>query len=119
MLVKKMATHYGVLIEILFMFKELPQEAKRFARIDKSWTKMMKRAFDTRNVLQCCYGGEVPKAVLLRHVHEELEICFKSLVGYLDNKRRSFPRFYFVSDPILLAILSRPTDLESVKPYLK
>ncbi|XP_060567478.1 dynein axonemal heavy chain 5-like [Ruditapes philippinarum] len=99
--------------------RELPQEAKRFARIDKSWTKMMKRAFDTRNVLQCCYGGEVPKAVLLRHVYEELEICFKSLVGYLDNKRRVFPRFYYVSDPILLAILSRPTDLESVKPHLK
>ena len=32
--------------------QELPQEAKRFARIDKGWTKMMKRAFDTRNVLQ-------------------------------------------------------------------
>ncbi|XP_055889445.1 dynein axonemal heavy chain 8-like isoform X4 [Biomphalaria glabrata] len=99
--------------------RELPQEAKRFARIDKGWTKMMKRAFDTRNVLQCCYGGEVPKAVVLRHIHEELEICFKSLVGYLDNKRRAFPRFYFVSDPILLAVLSHPNDLESVKPHLK
>ena len=32
--------------------KELPQEAKRFSRIDKGWTKMMKRAYDTRNVLQ-------------------------------------------------------------------
>ena len=70
-------------------------------------------------ILQCCYGGEVPKAVLLRHVYEELEICFKSLIGYLDNKRRLFPRFFFVSDPILLAILSRPMDLESVKPHLK
>ncbi|CAL1527205.1 unnamed protein product [Lymnaea stagnalis] len=99
--------------------RELPQEAKRFARIDKGWTKMMKRAFDTRNVLQCCYGGEVPKAVVLRHIHEELEICFKSLVGYLDNKRRAFPRFYFVSDPILLSLLSRPNDLESVRPHLK
>jgi len=61
----------------------------------------------------------VKKAVLLKNVHEELEICFKSLVGYLDNKRRAFPRFYFVSDPILLAMLSRPNDLESVKPHLK
>ncbi|XP_041355189.1 dynein gamma chain, flagellar outer arm-like isoform X3 [Gigantopelta aegis] len=99
--------------------RELPQEAKRFARIDKGWTKMMKRAFDTRNVLQCCYGGEVPKAVVLRHIFEELEICFKSLVGYLDNKRRAFPRFYFVSDPILLSVLSRPNDLESVRPHLR
>ncbi|CAH1799095.1 unnamed protein product [Owenia fusiformis] len=99
--------------------KELPQEAKRYGRIDKGWTKLMKRMYDTRNVLQCCYGGEVPKGVVLRHIYEELEICFKSLMGYLDNKRRSFPRFYFVSDPILLAILSHPNDLESVKPHLR
>jgi len=32
--------------------KELPQEAKKFNRIDKGWVKMMKRAYDTRNVLQ-------------------------------------------------------------------
>ncbi|XP_033113255.1 dynein heavy chain 5, axonemal-like isoform X2 [Anneissia japonica] len=97
--------------------KELPQEAKRFNRIDKSWTKIMKRAYDTRNVLQCTYGGDVPKGVVLRHIYEELEICFKSLVGYLDNKRKAFPRFYFMSDPVLLAILSRPNDLESVRPH--
>ena len=35
-----------------YIFQELPQEAKRFSRIDKGWTKMMKKAFDTRNVLQ-------------------------------------------------------------------
>ncbi|BFZ10052.1 hypothetical protein BsWGS_13093 [Bradybaena similaris] len=99
--------------------KELPQEAKRFSRIDKGWTKMMKRAFDTRNVLQCCCGDEVPKAVVLRHIQEELEICFKSLVEYLNNKRKAFPRFYFLSDPILLALLSRPNDIESVKPHLR
>jgi hypothetical protein len=61
----------------------------------------------------------VPKAVVLRHIHEELEICFKSLMGYLDNKRRAFPRFYFLSDPVLLALLSRPNDLESVRPHLR
>ncbi|XP_077977225.1 dynein axonemal heavy chain 8-like isoform X3 [Glandiceps talaboti] len=99
--------------------KELPQEAKRFSRIDKSWTKIMKRAYDTRNVLQSCIGGEVPKGVVLRHISEELEICFKSLMGYLDNKRRSFPRFYFMSDAVLLSVLSRPNDLESVKPHLR
>ncbi len=38
----------------LVSFQELPQEAKRFQRIDKGWTKMMKRAYDTRNVLQVC-----------------------------------------------------------------
>ena len=61
----------------------------------------------------------MPKGVVLRHIYEELEICFKSLMGYLDNKRRVFPRFYIVSDPILLALLSRPNDLESVRPHLR
>ncbi|XP_070568705.1 dynein axonemal heavy chain 5-like isoform X4 [Ptychodera flava] len=99
--------------------KELPQEAKRFSRIDKSWIKIMKRAYDTRNVLQSSIGGEVPKGVVLRHIQEELEICFKSLIGYLDNKRRAFPRFFFMSDAVLLSVLSRPNDLESVRPHLR
>ena len=40
--------------------KDLPQEAKRFNRIDKSWTKIMKRAYDTRNVLQVSKPARVP-----------------------------------------------------------
>lgn len=99
--------------------KELPQEVKRFARIDKGWTKMMKRAAETRSVLQCCYGDDVPKAAVLRNIHEELEICFKSLTSYLNAKRHAFPRFFFVSDSVLLAILSKPNDLESARPHLK
>jgi hypothetical protein len=69
--------------------------------------------------LKCCYGEEVPKGVVLRHIYQELEICFKSLVGYLDVKRRAFPRFFVVSDQTLLAMLSRPHALDSVRPYFK
>ena len=68
---------------------------------------------------QCCTGDDVPRGNHLRNMQQELEICFKSLTEYLDRKRRAFPRFYFVSDPVLLAMLSRPSDLESVKPHLK
>lgn len=99
--------------------KDLPQEYNRFARVDKSFMKMMKRAYETRNVLQCCVGGDVPKSQMLKHLGEELEICFKSLVGFLDSKRKVFPRFCFVNDPVLLAILSQPYSLDSVKPHLK
>ena len=98
--------------------RELPQEYSRCARIDRGYMKMMKRAVELRNVMQCCIGGEVPKNQVLKGLLEELEICFKSLAGYLNNKRSNFSRFYFVIDSALSSMLSKPYNLESVKPYL-
>jgi dynein heavy chain len=34
--------------------QELPVESKKFKGIDKQWLKIMEKAFDTKNVVQCC-----------------------------------------------------------------
>lgn len=71
--------------------KQMPLEAKKFAKINKDWEKLMVRAAEVKFVVASC-GNELLRTSL-PVLYSELEKCQKSLEGYLEQKRSKFPRF--------------------------
>lgn len=51
----------------------------------------------------------------LPEMQKRLEECQKLLEAYLEGKRKLFPRFYFVSNPDLLKILSQGSEPTSIQ----
>ncbi|XP_065190514.1 dynein axonemal heavy chain 10-like [Sycon ciliatum] len=82
---------------------QLPEEAKKFDAIDKTFKKMMAETSKKKNVLEACSVAN--RLQELQMLSNGLEKCQKSLNDYLDSKRNAFPRFFFISDDELLSIL--------------
>ena len=99
------------------IMKQLPAEAKRFAAIDKSWTKILNKANEQKNVLDFCFENELLTATLPQ-LKDGLEDVQRKLAAYLEQKRNLFPRFYFVSDSVLLEILSKASDPSTITTHL-
>lgn len=53
----------------------------------------------------------------LEALQQRLSVCEKALAEYLETKRLTFPRFYFVSASDLLDIVSKGTQPKEVAIY--
>ncbi|XP_029909103.1 dynein heavy chain 10, axonemal [Myripristis murdjan] len=82
---------------------QLPEEAKKFDKIDSVFKKIMSDTVRDPSIKRCCL---VPNRLTdLQSLSDGLERCQKSLNDYLDSKRNAFPRFFFISDDELLSIM--------------
>ena len=98
--------------------KQLPVAAKTFQLVDKFWKQVMKSTYDDPNALRAGIKDKNRLAAFKVH-NENLDKIQKELEDYLETKRKSFPRFYFLSNDELLEILSQAKDPRAVQPHLR
>jgi hypothetical protein len=96
--------------------RQLPEASASFNQVDKSWRQIMKNTNDNPNALK---AGTVPglRDTLKSH-NAALDKIQKNLEDYLETKRASFPRFYFLSNDELLEILAQTKNVQAVQPHM-
>jgi dynein heavy chain len=99
------------------IMKQLPQEGKRFQKVDKDWRKTLKSAF--ANPLALPFINNKSLLDEFKDSNKALDFVQKGLSDYLETKRGAFSRFYFLSNDELLEILSETKDPTKVQPHLK
>ena len=95
---------------------QLPDDTRRFEQIDNSFKEMMREAREEPGVITACLWEG--REELLNNFFTEIELCEKALNEYLEQKKKIFARFYFVSNQALLDILSNGNNPEKVDDYI-
>jgi len=97
--------------------KQLPTESAKFKGVDKFWKDTLKKV--RQSYRKAMEAFHIPNLLAgLRNANDQLDQIQKSLEAYLETKRASFPRFYFLSDDELLSIMSQTRNPEAVQEHL-
>lgn len=121
--------------------RQLPEQSKLFDKVDRefrvgtlsincgnsaeipSFLHILTGQFFTlqQMITEMNQIPNVVKATNRPHLQEKLEAfqldlttCEKALTEYLETKKLAYPRFYFISDALLLEILSNSNQPEKV-----
>jgi dynein heavy chain len=97
--------------------KQLSEESNKFNRVDKIWKDFIRKIRRTPLVLENALNTSLLSVFIEANaICEEIQ---RGLETYLEAKRKSFPRFYFLSNEDLLDVLSQTQHPQSVVPHLK
>uniref|UniRef100_A0A1A9V6M7 AAA+ ATPase domain-containing protein n=1 Tax=Glossina austeni TaxID=7395 RepID=A0A1A9V6M7_GLOAU len=97
--------------------RQLPQEAKMFFQVDKTFKDMVRTAKKVSLALPVM--SSTANYLLLKENNRLLDLINRGLEAYLEVKRVVFPRFYFLSNDELLEILAQTRVPQAVQPHLR
>ncbi|CAF1579491.1 unnamed protein product, partial [Adineta steineri] len=97
--------------------RQLAKETALFDEVNDKWKAVMTTLEKSPYAFKATHVEGIEKE--LNYMNSNLEEIQKSLELYLENKRRQFPRFYFISNDDLLEILGQSKNPQGVMPHMK
>ncbi|KAK5888840.1 hypothetical protein CesoFtcFv8_014895 [Champsocephalus esox] len=95
---------------------QLANDAERFQGIHSDFQTLMTEVVQNSNMVEVT--NQPGFLENLETLQQRLSVCEKALAEYLETKRLTFPRFYFVSASDLLEIVSKGTQPKQVTRHL-
>lgn len=95
--------------------QQLPEETKIFETVHSEFTEIMIAAHDSPLIIEACTEG---RKTALIEMSQKIKRCEKALNDYLEQKKKIFPRFYFLSNQSLLTILSNGQNPPKVCEFI-
>ena len=107
-------------LEPIFGRGALPAEESRFKRVDEDFTEIVLTINRDPKLFYLVDEQIFPHLPdKLRTMLDQLERCQKALSDFLETKRSSMPRFYFIGDDDLLEILGQSKNPVVIQSHLK
>lgn len=95
----------------------MPSEQGRFRRVDDEFRSIYEVLVSQEIVVSLNTIPGIEDS--LEMLTDQLERCQKALNSFLEEKRDSFPRFFFLGDDDLLEILGQSSNVAVVQSHLK
>ncbi|ESN99131.1 hypothetical protein HELRODRAFT_66985, partial [Helobdella robusta] len=106
-----------IYLEPVFVQGALKKEEGRFKKVDDEFKKYMMDIKRDPKVMSLLF--KIGLKTSLVNLLDQLQRCQKTLNDYLESKRLSFPRFYFIGDDDLLEILGQSVNPSVIQNHLK
>jgi len=98
--------------------EQLPLASDKFARVHKDVSTTILQLQEQENLHAILNCNDI-SIQSLHDIFRRMEEISCSLNKYLESKRRSFPRFYFISDDDLLEMIGRSSQPQLIQKYVK
>ena len=109
-----------VYLEPIFGRGALPQEQGRFKRVDEEFRDILIRLNEDKIIFSLADDSLYPRiGENVAQMLSQLERCQKALADFLEEKRSTMPRFYFIGDDDLLEILGQAQNPTVIQAHLK